>query len=275
MHGIRRLNLLSTGPWSLMLGCLFMLLACGSDDESSSAVDACVSAEGACSEDGGQTDGGTSASDAVPNTGDDTDAMVGTPPSPGEDAGAAPVNDAGSAPPMGMKEPDDVFIRTRLGDIVIRLNADLAPITVENFLGYVDAGFFDGRDGGGATIFHRVISDFMVQGGGVLETGQLKRTRAPIAIESMNGLRNLRGTVAMARTNDPNSATSQFFINHTYNCFLDYSEGNPGYAVFGEVIQGMETVDAIAAEATGPQDVPRTPIPIIQAIRWVDAEESP
>ena len=110
---------------------------------------------------------------------------------------------------------------------------------------------FDGSDGKGQTVFHRVMKGFMIQGGGLLETMQAKATHAPIPIESDNGLKNLRGTIAMARTNDPNSATSQFFINHVDNGGLDYATKPPGYAVFGEVTDGLDVVDAIAAVKTG------------------------
>ena len=127
---------------------------------------------------------------------------------------------------------------------------------------YVDSGFYDGQDGGGATTFHRVIAGFMAQGGGVLGDGSSKQTQAPIANESDNGLRNLRGTVAYARTSDPNSATSQFFINLVDNAFLDGTPNVPGYAVFAEVVDGMETVDAMAMEATDAADVPRNTITI-------------
>jgi cyclophilin family peptidyl-prolyl cis-trans isomerase len=162
------------------------------------------------------------------------------------------------------------MIRTRFGRIILRLNTEQAPVTANNFLQYIDDGFFDGRDGGGPTIFHRVIGDFMIQGGGFLANGGRKRTRGPIILESMNGLLNRRGTIAMARTEDPNSATSQFFINHVDNDFLNHRPGSDGYAVFGEVIEGMEVVDAIAAVATDAQDIPIEPVIIEEAIRWIE-----
>lgn len=109
---------------------------------------------------------------------------------------------------------DEVVLTTRLGEIVIKVNFDLAPASSRNLLHYVDDGFYDGQDGAGVTVFHRVMTGFMIQGGGLLDTGDRKQTRAAIVNESMNGLQNLRGTVAMSRTSDPNSATSQFFINH-------------------------------------------------------------
>lgn len=178
-----------------------------------------------------------------------------------------PVDSQPQSDSMVSLNENEVQLTTRLGDVVIRVNPELAPLSSANFLQYVDDGFYDGQDGGGATVFHRVISGFMIQGGGLLDTGERKQTREPIVNESMNGLQNLRGTVAMARTSDPNSATSQFFINHIDNAFLDYAPGNVGYAVFGEVVSGMETVDAIAAEPVGANDVPRTLIYIEQVRR--------
>jgi len=135
-----------------------------------------------------------------------------------------------------------VKLETSKGDIVIELNRQAAPVTVENFLGYVETGFYDG------TIFHRVIPGFMIQGGGFTKQMAEKRTREPIINEAANGLSNKRGTISMARTNDPNSATCQFFINHTDNTPLDSVGG--GYAVFGKVTKGMDVVDAIASVKT-------------------------
>ncbi len=147
-----------------------------------------------------------------------------------------------------------VKLETTKGDIVIDINETAAPVTAANFLQYVNEGFYDG------TIFHRVIPGFMIQGGGFTPDMKQKRTRAPIVNEAKNGLKNKRGTIAMARTNDPNSATAQFFINHVDNMNLDYSPRNPGYAVFGQVVEGMDIVDAIAKVQTGTkgmfQDVP-------------------
>ena len=176
------------------------------------------------------------------------------------------------AQPMGagaIEVSDEVFVRlsTRLGTMTFRMLTNDAPISVANFLAYVDAGFYDGQDGQGATTFHRVIPDFMVQGGGVLASGQRKSTRPPIINESTNGLENRRGTVAFARTNDPNSATSQFFVNVVDNDFLNRSPGNPGYAVFAEVVDGMVTADAIVMEQTGPGDVPVNVVTIERAER--------
>ncbi len=163
-------------------------------------------------------------------------------------------------------KPTQVVIKTNVGDIEVELNPEKAPNSVRNFLQYVNANFYDG------TIFHRVIRGFMIQGGGFTKEMDQKRTQAPIAIESGNGLKNDRGTVAMARTNDPHSATSQFFINTRDNAFLNYSAPTAqgyGYTVFGKVIKGMEVVDQIESAKTGFQgpmgDVPVTPI-IIEKI---------
>ncbi len=145
-----------------------------------------------------------------------------------------------------------VIFKTSHGDFVIELNPAKAPNTVKNFLGYVDSGYYSG------TVFHRVISSFMIQGGGFNTEMSKKPTKAPIALESKAGLSNLRGTVAMARTSNPNSATSQFFVNVVNNRNLDSYGG--GYAVFGKVISGMETIDKIRAVRTttrsGHRDVP-------------------
>jgi peptidyl-prolyl cis-trans isomerase A (cyclophilin A) len=157
-----------------------------------------------------------------------------------------------------------VVMSTSQGDIDIELFADKAPISVSNFLAYVEAGFFDG------TIFHRVIPGFMAQGGGFTEKMQQKPTRAPIANEATNGLKNERGTLAMARTSDINSATAQFFINVKDNDFLNHGR-DFGYAVFGRVSAGMDVVDKIVGVPTttvGPfQNVPATPVVIKSAKR--------
>jgi cyclophilin family peptidyl-prolyl cis-trans isomerase len=149
-----------------------------------------------------------------------------------------------------------VIIDTSVGPITVELDRAKAPITVENYLKYVDDHFYDGL------IFHRVMPGFMVQGGGMTEAMGEKPTRAPIRNESSNGLSNRRGTIAMARTNDPDSATAQFYINLIDNRNLDTYGG--GYAVFGKVIEGMENVDAIAKVPTGSKaghdDVPIKPI---------------
>jgi peptidyl-prolyl cis-trans isomerase A (cyclophilin A) len=156
-------------------------------------------------------------------------------------------------------------LRTSMGDIVVQLDAQKAPKTVANFLNYVKAGHYNG------TIFHRVIDNFMIQGGGMTADLKEKPTRAPIPLESRNGLKNERGTIAMARTMDPNSATAQFFINVKDNAFLDADnarDGN-GYAVFGRVIEGMDVVDKIKVVPTGDkgdhQNVPLQPITIKKA----------
>lgn len=158
-----------------------------------------------------------------------------------------------------------VIMTTSHGDIVIELDAEKAPITVENFLRYVDEGFFDG------TIFHRVIPGFMIQGGGLTENLREKKGHAPIKNEADNGLKNLRGTLAMARTANIHSATSQFFINLADNAFLDHGARDFGYAVFGQVVGGMDVVDAIAAVQTGNrgmhQDVPVESVLIVKAVR--------
>lgn len=158
-----------------------------------------------------------------------------------------------------------VVLETSKGDITLELSQDDAPITVENFLRYVDEGFFDG------TVFHRVIKNFMIQGGGFTEDMTQKPTHDPIKNEAKNGLKNERGTIAMARTNVVDSATSQFFINHGDNDFLNNSPRDFGYAVFGKVVDGMEVVDTIAGVKTGNHgshaDVPTEPIVIRSARR--------
>ncbi len=158
---------------------------------------------------------------------------------------------------VAFAEPVKVVMETSLGNIELELYKDKAPKTVENFIKYVNSGFYNG------TIFHRVIKDFMIQGGGFTPDMNQKATNAPIANEAYNGLKNDRGTIAMARTNDPHSATSQFFINHKTNSFLNYkaqTNAGWGYAVFGKVTKGMDIVDKIANIETGSkgffQDVP-------------------
>jgi cyclophilin family peptidyl-prolyl cis-trans isomerase len=159
-----------------------------------------------------------------------------------------------------------VRFETSLGGFTLDLDADKAPITVANFLSYVDDGFFDGL------IFHRVIPGFMVQGGGMTPDMEQKRGKKPIKNEAANGLKNLRGTIAMARTNVVDSASSQFFINLADNAFLDHQgAANFGYAVFGQVVDGMDTIDRIAKERTGRRaghdDVPVTDVVIVSAKR--------
>ncbi|MEW8030102.1 MAG: peptidylprolyl isomerase [Candidatus Thiodiazotropha sp.] len=150
-------------------------------------------------------------------------------------------------------------MKTSMGEIELSLDKEKAPKTVENFEQYAKDGFYDG------TIFHRVIKGFMIQGGGFTDDMQKKQTRDPVENEAKNGLKNRRGTIAMARTSAPHSATAQFFINHKDNGFLDYpSRDGWGYAVFGEVTKGMKVVDSIAQQSTGVaggmRDVPNTPI---------------
>jgi cyclophilin family peptidyl-prolyl cis-trans isomerase len=170
-----------------------------------------------------------------------------------------------SMKPKEPKEMDSkskrVKLETTMGNLVIELNQEAAPVTVENFLRYVNEGFYN------ETIFHRIIPNFMIQGGGFTADMRRKNTHEPIVNEAKNGLKNNRGTIAMARTNEPDSATSQFFINHKNNDFLNYAgPGKPGYAVFGRVIEGMDVVDKIAAVKTtrkGPYaNVPVEPVAI-------------
>jgi cyclophilin family peptidyl-prolyl cis-trans isomerase len=167
-----------------------------------------------------------------------------------------------------------VALETSLGKIVIALNKEKAPISVDNFLKYVRAGHYDG------TIFHRVIPGFMVQGGG-FEPDMSQRVmtlRSPIKNEARNGLRNLRGTIAMARTNDPDSATAQFFISVKDNASLDFGIAGAGYAVFGEVLEGMDVVDRIVRVPTTSkgqfQNVPQAPI-LIKSAREVAGRPAP
>lgn len=182
------------------------------------------------------------------------------------DTGAADTDTAGTAD-TSAGGAVRVRMTTTLGDIVIALDEASAPITTANFLGYVDEGFFDGDDGLGATTFHRVIPDFVAQGGGYTPEGAEKDTRAPIALESDNGRSNLRATIAMARTDVRDSATSQFFVNVIDNTFLDYTSAEPGYAVFGDVVSGMDVVDAIVAVPTTGDDEPVDAIVILDCER--------
>ncbi|MBF0370990.1 MAG: peptidylprolyl isomerase [Magnetococcales bacterium] len=164
-----------------------------------------------------------------------------------------------------MKAKHMVILETSKGDITLELDAEKAPITVANFLEYVDAGFFDG------TIFHRVIPNFMIQGGGFEADMSQKPTNKPIKNEADNGLSNLRGTVAMARTMVVDSATAQFFINLNDNHFLDHGGRDFGYAVFGKVVDGLDVMDAIAQVQTGNKhghgDVPLETVSIVSAKR--------
>jgi cyclophilin family peptidyl-prolyl cis-trans isomerase len=168
-----------------------------------------------------------------------------------------------------------VLMKTTLGEIVIELNAAKAPISVANFLAYVDDGYYDG------TIFHRVMGNFMIQGGGFTVDMEQKKTLEPIKNEWENGLKNKRGSIAMARTSAPNSATSQFYINVVDNPSLDQPRGGAAYAVFGEVVEGMDVVDKIKVVKTGAKglhrDVPVEPVIIEKVTRVKDKpkEEAP
>ena len=164
----------------------------------------------------------------------------------------------------GAAAPVRVAFETSEGRIVVEVLPDKAPKTVANFVQYVKDGFYDG------TIFHRVIKGFMIQGGGFTAAMDQKPTRPPVPIESNNGLKNVRGSLAMARTMDPNSATAQFFINVVDNAFLDYpGQDGAGYTVFGRVVEGMDVVDKIRAVPTGGGDVPRTTV-LIKSARLVN-----
>jgi cyclophilin family peptidyl-prolyl cis-trans isomerase len=190
------------------------------------------------------------------------------------DGGAAPAAAENEAAEEAMpkmqtaKETDMVIIETSMGTIKVKLAADQAPLTVANFLAYVDDGHYDG------TIFHRVINNFMIQGGGFDKNMRQKPTKAPIKNEAANGLKNARGTIAMARTMVVDSATSQFFINVKDNGFLDFSAPTPqgfGYCAFGEVVEGMDVVDAIKGVRTGTKagmgDVPMETVEILSVKR--------
>ena len=161
-----------------------------------------------------------------------------------------------------------ILLETTLGDFKIEFFEKEAPISVANFKKYVEDGYFEG------TIFHRIVPGFVIQGGGFTEDMSQKKTKAPIKNEADNGLKNARGTLSMARTNDINSATSQFFVNLKDNDFLDHSRGNFGYAVFARVTAGMDVIDKIAAVETGRKrgfdDVPVEAV-IMKSVRTVDA----
>jgi peptidyl-prolyl cis-trans isomerase B (cyclophilin B) len=188
------------------------------------------------------------------------------PPAPQGEESKAPEAEAEAASDV-VTSPNLVEMRTSMGTMKIELYPDQAPATVENFRRYVREGFYDG------TIFHRVIRGFMIQGGGFTPDMVEKENHAPIENEAGNGLKNLRGTLAMARTGDPHSATSQFFINGKDNAFLDHTEPTVrgfGYAVFGKVIEGLDVLDAIEKVPTtsrgGHDDVPVDPV-IIESVR--------
>ncbi len=160
-----------------------------------------------------------------------------------------------------------ILFETTLGDFKIEFFEKEAPLSVANFRKYIDGGFFNG------TIFHRIVPGFVIQGGGFTEDMTQKKTEAPIKNEADNGLKNSRGTLSMARTNDINSATSQFFVNLKDNDFLDHNRGNFGYAVFARVTEGMDVVDKIAAVETGRRrgfdDVPLEAV-IMKTVRKID-----
>jgi len=159
-----------------------------------------------------------------------------------------------------------IVFETTLGNFTVEFHEKEAPLSVANFLKYVDYGFFDG------TIFHRIVPGFVIQGGGFTPDMEQKRTQPPVKNEADNGLKNERGTLSMARTNDVNSATSQFFVNLKDNDFLDHKRGNFGYAVFARVTEGMQVIDQIAAVETGRRrghdDVPLEPV-VMKSVRRV------
>lgn len=168
---------------------------------------------------------------------------------------------AGAARPL-------VIFETTAGTIKIALNPSKARTTVDNFLAYVRSGFYDG------TIFHRVVPGFVIQGGGMDSAMKPRSTRPPIKNEASNGLKNLRGTLSMARTPDPDSATSQFFINVKDNAALDYGVSGAGYAVFGEVVDGMDVVDKIVLAPRSGRETPATPV-VIKSAREVAPAKAP
>ena len=180
------------------------------------------------------------------------------------DVSATPIA-AADAKKQTIEKTIDLVIDTSMGKIEVELNAELAPISVANFMQYVESGFYNG------TIFHRVINNFMVQGGGFDKFMQKKTTLPAIKNEAKNGLKNDRGTLAMARTGIVDSATSQFFINHKDNDFLNHGGRDYGYAVFGKVTKGMDVVDAIARVQTKSGDVPVNPV----AIKNIQLKEAP
>jgi len=178
---------------------------------------------------------------------------------------AAETVEAKDAAPVPVEGAAKVSLKTNKGEIVIELNAEKAPVTVANFLKYVNAKHYNG------TVFHRIIDGFMIQGGGMaMDGGSLveKETGAGIKNESNNGLKNDTGTIAMARTPDPDSATAQFFINVVDNAGLNFPTGG-GYTVFGKVIKGMDVVNAIKAVKTAPGDVPVEPV-VIESAKVVE-----
>ena len=199
-----------------------------------------------------------------------------TPAQPAKPAEPAKDKPAAAQPAVETKPAKEQFVyvsmKTSKGEIVLELDKEKAPISVENFTKYVDKGFYDG------TIFHRVIANFMIQGGGFTPDLKQKSTDAPIKNEWKNGLKNKRGTIAMARTAVADSATSQFFINIVDNDFLDQPRDGAAYTVFGRVVSGMETVDAIRAVKTGVKngmgDVPVETVTIDKVVRLADFDPS-
>ncbi len=253
------------GPIVVLVSLMF---ACGPTEEPEPEATS-VASTGAA-DDGGATQMGDATGDDGGPTDDDgpeqTEGTTGPDPADSGDTGLTDDTTAGDdadGTTTAVAEEGQVVMETTLGTIVIELYPDESPVTVANFLAYVEAGFYDGTDGLSPTVMHRVIPGFVIQGGGLTAELANKATMPPIVNEFGNGPTNLRGTLSMARTNDPDSATSQFFVNVVDNGGLDTP---PGYAVFGEVVQGMDVVDAIVAVETttsGPySDVPVRPVVI-------------
>lgn len=202
-------------------------------------------------------------SSADPDTDADTDADADSDTDADTDADSDSDSDSDTSKPSGHVL---VAMDTSLGALRLDLDGDAAPVTAANFLQYVDGGFFDGADGFGATVFHRVVAGFVVQGGGYTADGAEKTTHPPIELEE-TGLSNLRGTLAMARKSRPDSATSQFYVNLVDNTFLDGTGNDDGYAVFGAVTAGMSVVDAIAALPVDGVDAPLDDVLITRCVR--------
>jgi cyclophilin family peptidyl-prolyl cis-trans isomerase len=250
----------------------FLALACTSSSDDGTATAA--SADSSATDPTGDSSAGDDVADDVADDDDDDDdgtSMSTDPDDSDSSAGSTDADDGvdtSGGSTTGSSEAPRVQFETTLGTIVFELDEVAAPITSANFLAYVDAGFFDGTDGEGATIVHRVIPGFVIQSGGLTEELDTKATMPPIVNESGNGLTNVRGSISMARTPDPDSATSQFFVNLVDNPGLDKP---PGYAVFGAVVEGMDVVDAIADVETatmGPyDDVPVEPIIVTSVTR--------
>ena len=212
------------------------------------------------------------------NDADDPADSDGGPPTDDDSKPDGQTDDGGEAtgdPSVDPSTATHVLFETTLGDIRIELDRANAPGTVENFVQYLAEGFYDGQDGLGPTIFHRVIPGFVIQGGGFTSDLAQKTTRDPITNEAMNTTSNIRGTISMAQTGELNSGTSQFFINLVDNTNLDYTETFQGHAVFGTVVEGMDVADAIAAVATATfgafSDVPVEPVIIITATLQTEA----